>query len=284
MRETQNSLDPVRVLAIIVAFNQPDALRRCLTSLNSQERVPDGVLVVDNSEPLPIEVEGAPREILKRTRVVRTGRNSGPAGGFAFGLGMFQEEGEWTHAWLMDDDSYPDPSALEVLLDNARELSPGCLILPKAINENTGLETVHPGWVGILVDRLAVRLGGLPRAELFWWAEDTEYLQFRLPRRGVKVGHATDARVLYDLVRRTGGRAPWKYYYETRNTIYYRLYIQRSGLKGIGKLCRSLVRLFGSAAAGPQRWQKLRMYFRGAGDGLSGRLGHQVRPPVPLPR
>lgn len=268
-----------RVLAIIVAYNSPVAVERCLRSLDAQTRPAEGVLIVDNSEPVPTDISGIDAAIVARTRVLESGSNMGPAGGFALGLATFMEEGDYSHAWLMDDDCYPDPTALELVLDAAAEVRPGSVVFPSAVYEATGVAMNYPGWSGVLIDRLAVRLAGLPRAEMFWWAEDTEYLQFRLPHKGVIVVRAPEARVLYDLIRRVGGRPAWKYYYEVRNMIWFRLGVQRGS--EAWKLPRTIVGLLGSAALSKGRGQKLRMYGLGLAHGLMGRLGNQVKPPAP---
>ena len=281
---TDNSADAPdqsRVLAIIVAYNSPQALERCLRSLDAQTRRVDGVLVVDNSEPVAADITDLDADIASRTRLLVAGSNMGPAGGFALGLATFIEEGDYTHAWLMDDDCYPDSTALQIVLNTASGVRPGSVVFPSAVYEATGVAMNYPGWSGVLIDRLAVRLAGLPRAEMFWWAEDTEYLQFRLPHKGVIVVRAPEARVLYDLIRRVGGRPAWKYYYEMRNMIWFRLAVQRGS--EAWKLPRTVVGLLGSAIVSEGRGQKVRMYAKGLADGLMGRLGNQVKPPAPTP-
>ena len=44
---TAEASDECRVLAIIVAYNSPQALERCLRSLDAETRRVDGVLVVE---------------------------------------------------------------------------------------------------------------------------------------------------------------------------------------------------------------------------------------------
>lgn len=276
---SRESSDRQRVLAIVVAYNSPVAVERCLRSLDAQTRQVDGVLIVDNSEPVPTDISGIDADIVRRTRVLASGSNMGPAGGFALGLATFMEEGDWTHAWLMDDDCYPEPAALQLVLEAAADVRPGSVVFPSAVYEATGVAMNYPGWSGVLLDRLAVRLAGLPRAEMFWWAEDTEYLQFRLPHKGVVVVRAPEARVLYDLIRRVGGRPAWKYYYEVRNMIWFRLGVQRGA--EAWKLPRTVVGLLGSAILSEGRGEKVRMYAKGVAHGLTGRLGNQVKPPAP---
>ena len=278
---TAEASDECRVLAIIVAYNSPQALERCLRSLDAQTRRVDGVLVVDNSEPVPADTSGIDVDITKQTRVLVAGSNMGPAGGFALGLATFMEEGDYTHAWLMDDDCYPDPTALQIVLDAAAGVRPGAVVFPSAVYEATGVAMNYPGWSGVLIDRLAVRLAGLPRAEMFWWAEDTEYLQFRLPHKGVIVVRAPEARVLYDLIRRVGGRPAWKYYYEVRNMVWFRLAVQRGS--EAWKLPKTVFGLLGSAIVSEGRGEKLSMYGKGLAHGLMGRLGNPVKPPAPKP-
>lgn len=269
------------VLAIVVAYNQQEVLERCLDALEAQERPVDGVLIVDNSEPVPASVAQKGRSIEARVRLLRSGANLGPAGGFALGIAMFQEEDEWTHAWLMDDDSYPHPEALGNLLRRASRVRPGSIVFPVAVNEDTGAITSHPGWGHApLIDRLAVRLGGLPRSDLFWWVEDTEYLQNRLPKAGVLTVHASDARIDYGQPRRAHVKPAWKYYYEVRNTVWYRLYIQRAGLIHLAKLVRSVAKLAASAVSSGDRLANARMFTHGLLDGARGRLGATVRPPT----
>ncbi len=264
-----------RVLAVVVAFNSLDSIVRCLTSLHAQT-VPVDVLVVDNSDPSPLSLD-LEAHGFNRARIIWAAENLGPAGGFALGLAWFMESGEYTHAWLMDDDNYPEPDVCELLLRRSRQLRPGAAVFPSVLNENTGELINYPSWCGVLIDRLAVTLAGLPMAELFWWAEDTEYLQHRLPRKGVIVVRVDGAVVRDNRVRRVGGRPAWKYYYEVRNMVWFRLSEQKGS--EFDKLPRTLVRMLGSALVSDGRGAKTRMYFTGLGHGLIGRLGRSVRPP-----
>ena len=273
--------DGPRVLAVIVAFNNAAVLGRSLHALDAQSRPVDGVLVVDNSVPESLEVNLDGLPIQERTRFLRMGENLGPAGGFARGVASFRDEPEWTHVWLMDDDSYPDADALAHLLDVSGRTQPGHVIYPRAVNDATGETSSYPGWGhGPYLDRQAVDLGGLPHADLFWWIEDTEYLQHRLPRVGVVSVRAEEAVHHFDQPRRAGSKPPWKYYYEARNSVWYRVYIQRTGFRRIRKLARTLARLAASSMVNEQRGPATVMLVRGTWDGLRGHLGVTVTPPV----
>jgi GT2 family glycosyltransferase len=120
---------------------------------------------------------------------------------------------------------------------------------------------------------------GLPRADFVWWAEDTEYLQWRMIDAGVDVVHERAAVVEHHRVR-TGARKPaWKMYYEVRNTIVYRVYVQPWTLNHARLLVRSLARLFGQVVTGGAVMTDAKAYARGVLDGVTRRLGMRV----PLP-
>jgi GT2 family glycosyltransferase len=129
---------------------------------------------------------------------------------------------------------------------------------------------------------------GLPDAELFWWTEDTEYLQWRIPRAGFEVSWT--ARPVMGITRGRADRAKpaWKYYYEARNQVYFRLHTQRTDDDPKPENLLLRVRAW---RAGRATWKlavravvrerearlgKLAAVMRGAGDGVRGRLGKSV--------
>ena len=57
-------------------------------------------------------------------------------------------------------------------------------MMASMVDRDTGATTNTLGWCAVLIPRVAVDAVGLPQAELFWWTEDTEYLQWRLPNGG----------------------------------------------------------------------------------------------------
>jgi len=266
-----------RVLATILTFEAPESLGRCLAAIGTQSRLPDGILVVDNGRSLQATFGGLPDFLVSSAQLMPTGENLGPAGGHAVGLRTFMQQKQFTHAWVMDDDCVPQQECLADLVQEAGSGN-GQVVFPSWVDGRTGVATDYPGWCGFLIDRQAVAAAGLPRSEFFWWAEDTEYLQHRMPRSGVRVSRARSAVVVHEPVRRSGGRAPWMIYYEARNSIYYRLRVQRRWPIGPLKLILSLAALFGSAVRQAPRLRRLIMLGRGVLDGLSGRLGKRVEP------
>jgi GT2 family glycosyltransferase len=275
-----------RVLAIVLTFDARDALARCLTAIAGQSRPPDEVLVVDNASAVPVDdlvaaVPGA--------RVCRLPENVGPAGGYAFGLDEFLgSDHGW--AWVMDDDCVPAPDALFTQLVAARG---GEVVLATTVDAATDAVRNAPGWWGVLLPRTVVETVGVPNAALFWWNEDTEYLQWRIPRAGFTVGRSEHARVKVSRTRATAEKPLWKYYYEARNQVYYRLYTQRprpgepvlrfrTRRVRWGRATRSVSKLATRAVVRERegRVRKLGAVARGTVDGIAGRLGRTVEPDV----
>lgn len=272
--------DGLRVWAVVVTFDRVERLASCLEALRGQTRPPERILVVDNGsgpETRAFLHRASQGPLVGRLEVLRLGENLGPAGGFAAGLER-ASAGSATHLWLMDDDVLPAGDALENLLTIARTET-NELIFP-AIYDEAGRRTDYPGWSGVLLASDLVRRAGVPEAGFFWWIEDTEYLQWRLPHlHQARVERCPRARVVH------GSPAPeakpaWKFYYEIRNTLIYRLKIQttrrrRRWWRALRVVVRSLLRiLLREAGKGP----KLVAWGRGLGDGLRGRLGKTLEP------
>jgi GT2 family glycosyltransferase len=263
-----------RVLAIVLTHDAPDALRRCLDALAAQTRPPDAVLVVDNASAPPASVDGVDIPV----ELVRRELNDGPAGGHEAGLRRFLAREEDV-AWVMDDDCVPAADCLEHLVAHGDELAAGRPVFPLWVDGPTGAARFLPAWCGFVIPRALVERIGLPRADLVWWAEDTEYLQWRMQDAGVEVVHEPDAVVEHHRVRSTGRKPDWKVYYEVRNTIVYRVFVQQRTVHHFRLMFRSLAKLFGQVVRGGARPGALRAYTRGVVDGCGRRLGMRV----PLP-
>lgn len=263
-----------QVLALVLTHSSPTTLAACVHALLAQTRPPDHVLVIDNAgEPPAATVLPAD----PRVEVVRRRDNSGPAGGHAFGLSEFlRRDSGPAWAWVMDDDVIPAPGCLEELLRVAT--SAGCprVVWPR-IRDVSGRPHDYPGWCGVLLAREVVDGVGVPMAELVWWTEDTEYLQRRIPLAGYEPVTAEAAAVVHLNARDEATTPPWKVYYQVRNSIYYRVHVQR--LAHPWRLLRVLARTFGGAVIPPgPRAERVGRWFQGLVDGIFARLGPRVAP------
>jgi rhamnopyranosyl-N-acetylglucosaminyl-diphospho-decaprenol beta-1,3/1,4-galactofuranosyltransferase len=192
--------DQPRVIAVVVTYNRQKLLLESLEAVHSQSRAPDGVIVVDNAS--TDQTAAAVRARFPSARLAQLGRNTGGAGGFAYGMALALA-GAADLIWLMDDDTVPEPDALRAMLD-ARGRHPGG---PPALIASRVLWTdgrAHPmntprtkpmvtkaerlaaaaagclpirsaSFVSVLVDAGECRRRGLPQADYFLWNDDFEF-------------------------------------------------------------------------------------------------------------
>lgn len=266
----------MRVMAVTLTFNAPEALEDCLARVREQLGVEDRLLVVDNAStpPASIGIRQNGEEL------VRLEENLGPAGGYARAVELFlQSDAEYI--WFVDDDVNVPPGALDRLV--ARSLKEGSTtaVWP-LLRRPDGSIVRWPTWCGPLLPRQLVCTLGLPREDFFWWAEDSEYLQWRLMRLGGSRAFAEDVTIDHVEVRRGKHKPTWKFYYETRNIVFYRFHLQiaRGGWPK-RRMARRAVTAVAKAAARvvrdePEKTRKLVAIGRGVLDGALGRLGRRA--------
>lgn len=262
-----------RVLAVVVTFDAPNLLRRCIDALLKQSR-PLEVLVIDNHSRSAREVRSA----AAGAEIVRLPENTGPAGGFFAGMSLFLER-NFTHVWLFDDDVAPRPDCLEKLL--ATTGGAEVVVAPRLVDERGEVRETW-GWIGLLVPREVVVEAGLPLPKLFWGSEDAEWLHYRVrERHGYELRRASDAWADVVLGRPTKAKPDWKYYYEFRNSVYTILYRRRhlplvQRLKILAfKLTRQIKSWTNDEGA---RGKALAAICRGVLHGLLGRTGKTALP------
>jgi rhamnopyranosyl-N-acetylglucosaminyl-diphospho-decaprenol beta-1,3/1,4-galactofuranosyltransferase len=261
-----------RVVAVVLTYRRVDLLRRSVDAVLAQTRPPDDVLVVDNDR-MAKDVLGDDRA--GSVDVVETGQNLGPAGGYEFGFRAALERGA-TKIWTVDDDLEPQPTCLERLLDAS---SGADVLIP--LQRKPGLVRGHPpSWNGTLFDAAVVRSVGLPRGDLFFWAEDTEFFQ-RIRRAGFLIRAVPQATVFHvnPEDRARGSGRDWRLYYEVRNGLYVRLVLRPRTAKGTWRAWRSaLVKLGAIILLEPHKRRSIGLWWRGYRDYRRGRLGKVVAP------
>jgi len=264
------------ILAIILTYDSPADLEACVAAVGAQTAPPAALLVVDNASAPPAAVPGQIGGI--PVTVQREAFNSGPAGGHAAGLAWFAER-DFDAAWVLDDDMIPEPGCLAAQAEAM--FGPGqdgrCLAYPAIIEQGATRPRWFPSWCGVLIPAAAVAAAGGPRADFFWWAEDSEYLQWRLPRAGFAGRKVPTAQVHHRRTRAARGRPPWKVYYEARNSVYYRLRVQEVSRHSVTRTIQIEGRLLLQVVfREPDKLTKLWLFTRGLIDGLRGRLGITV--------
>lgn len=208
--------------------------------------------------------------------VINLEENVGPAGGFYEGIKYFTKVKRKDFVWLMDDDFFPLKSCLEELIEKS---SDNQVTYPFVRNKK--FKSVKcPGWWGVLVPTSIVDQVGYPLKELFFWAEDTEYLQGRIAQKfKYESLWVPQAKGVHFASRNLNYRKKWRYYYEIRNTVYYRLYVQEVTPARLFKLSRSWFKLFWVILAkDTDKMAKFEFFFRGTRDGLQKKLGKTIDP------
>lgn len=229
------------VCAVIVTYNRKEILRECLKAVLSQTRPPDQVLVVDNAS-----TDGTVRmlqEEFPEVEVLRLSENQGGAGGFHEGMKWAYEAGyEWL--WIMDDDTIPQPEALEALME-ATSLNPKPLILASVVKWTDGtlltlnfptvkvqdheflLKAAKAGcvsirsatFVSLLIHRCAIERYGLPIKQYFIYNDDLEYTA-RVLRYNFGVLVPKSVVIHKKPLNEYFSINPQRFYYEVRNKLW----------------------------------------------------------------
>lgn len=256
----------VNVAAVVVTFNRLEKLKTVLASIETQTRVPDQLIIVNNASTDGTDkyLETYARDFNNSTAaqhmqltVVTLPKNVGGAGGFSAGMRKGYELGA-DFVWIFDDDGYPQPNALEKLLEGFNtavgELGPdvpyACSMVKFVDGSICEMNNPVPTWdwgrliargfenlvmvtscsfVSVLVPRWVLEKYGLPFKEYFIWFDDAEYT-LRITRvcPGVQV---LDSVIVHDMGANKGvnftmidEKNAWKFAYGVRNQASYRLH------------------------------------------------------------
>ena len=292
-----------RVAAVFACYNRRDTALECVRRLRGQTRPLDRVIVADNAS---TDGSGdALRAVGWATlEVLDIGDNLGNAGGIqaamehAFAQGM-------DAVWILDDDSWPRPDALEEMLRSPwrddvvihplqEDPATGRFTWPLQVMADDGSVTlVHsrkelPGrplvrsrgvWTGALVPKKVRDGAGPVQGELFIRGEDEEY-PWRIEQAGFAT-YAVPAAVMdhpgpADLVewRFLGrrlflerGLADWKLHYKVRNMVWLK---RRQGGAAAALAMAMAYAVCVAKVDGPRR---LPLVWRAFLDGWQGKLG-----------
>lgn len=260
-----------KVAAVVVTYNRLELLQKCVKALRAQTTACD-ILIVDNAS-----IDGTARWLTSQPDLNyrNTGSNLGGAGGFNYGMRWAVEAG-YDHVWVMDDDTLPQPDALEKLLEADAVLKGDygwlssvalwtdgsfCKMnrqkLKKSYYEYLPLlkyglvQAEQATFVSLFLRSETIRRFGLPIKEFFIWGDDIEFTR-RIAIRGgfpsfsvgqSQVVHATKTNVGSNVALDDVERIE-RYYYAFRNEAY--LYRQE-GIKGrvrcTAMRCRDFLRI-----------------------------------------
>ena len=189
-----------KTAAVVVTYNRKDLLTGCVEHLKAQT-APADIIVVDNAS-----TDGTSELFSEKENGVlyfNTGANLGGAGGFNFGMRKACELG-YEYIWVMDDDTMPDPTALEKLLEADEKLGgrygwlssfvlwkdeTPCNMNIQKITKWKRLRSFdkqssvqYASFVSLFLKAETVRQYGLPLKEFFIWSDDWEFTR-RISKR-----------------------------------------------------------------------------------------------------
>jgi len=245
-----------QVSAVVVTFNRLEKLKNVIAAIEAQTRRPDRLVIVNNASTDGTDEFLATLESSLNVDVLALQQNLGGAGGFSKGMEHAYESGA-DYVWIMDDDCYPKPDALELLVDGygdaVADLGPDVpftcslvLYTDGNICEMNNPETTWDwarliakgrrsvmvrtcSFVSVLFPRWVIQKYGLPYSDYFIWFDDHEYT---LRVTGVCPGvQVLNSEVVHDMGDNKGvnfglidEKNAWKFRYGIRNEASYRLH------------------------------------------------------------
>jgi GT2 family glycosyltransferase len=304
------------IVAVFVTMNRCDMAQTCLDKLAAQTVRPDKVLVVNNAS------SDGTRDMLA-TASVRGGgwivvldleQNLGNAGGMQIALERIFAEG-FGAAWILDDDSWPEPEALARLLDaevpecavrscRVVDLATGALSWPLQVPDHGDwhfLEAMEPmpagevirirrSWLGALIPREVYQAVGPIEGRLFLRGEDEDYPR-RIEQAGIPVFMIVSSLLHHPLPGRLNrwtfagrtvavesGLSGDKLYYRLRN-LWWIIRRDRGLLEAVLTALLHGLALWRWESS-PARW--LPLWWEAARDAFRDRLGprgHRQSPP-----
>lgn len=192
-----------KIAVVIVTFNRSAKLSRVLDQVINQNTELTTIYVIDNaSTDDTAQVVSDKKSSL--IQYIKLDKNIGGAGGFYEGLKSAYED-EHDYFWVMDDDCYPEPDALNILYQSINTFeekytfkpSFACSNVRWVNNDLCEMNTPNPVWdwprfyspelpvslvgscsfVSVLIPAWAVAKHGYPIKEYFIWYDDAEYTQ-----------------------------------------------------------------------------------------------------------
>lgn len=241
------------VAAVIVTFNRLAKLKKVIAAIEAQSTAPTHLVIVDNASTDGTGEYLATVESSIPVDVVSLPTNTGGAGGFSAGMRRGYELGA-DFVWIMDDDGYPEPEALERLLSGLSAASDelgapvpfACSVVVFTDGAICEMNNPAPTWdwgrllvkgqnsvmveqcsfVSVLIPRWVLETFGLPFKEYFIWFDDAEYtLRITRETPGVQV---LDSVTVHDIGVNQGVNFgmidesnAWKFAYGVRNQASY---------------------------------------------------------------
>ena len=239
----------MKLTAVVVTYNRLSLLKRTVNCLLEQTCPLDQIYIVNNGS-----TDGTKEWLDSQEQVtVIHQANVGGSGGFYTGIQQaFQDGADWI--WCMDDDVFPHPTCLELLLKESNRPHTGILAPRRLLdgkiytNDFQEYDLTHPfasmyqqrlakqivdspveikgtAFEGPFIHRDVVDAIGLPNKDFFIFCDDTDYC-LRAVKAGFKIYYIPDALMDKQLFFSNDSWAvrnqkkKWKRFYQIRNATY----------------------------------------------------------------
>jgi len=295
----------MKIVAAVVTHNRRELLARCIDCLQSQSRLPDQIVIIDNAS-----TDGTKDMLRLRGVGVITQENVGSAGGWRRSIQYAFDEG-FDAVWLMDDDGFPHEHALAALEAAMtpgiacassvvlQEQRPTHLVFPMPLLDGRGLPLIFGAphrfntlaelraharggvypfahlFNGALVSVAAARKVGNVDQRFFIFGDEVDYF-FRLRTAGDVISVLDAAHMHPDVSQRPYSRT--KIYYYIKNTlILNRRYFNATALRDLLTIAAALGRTAHRnglvAALSYPFGAEAPLFYRAIGRGLRGQIG-----------
>lgn len=246
-----------KVVCVIVTYNRLNLLKEAIAAVKAQTYPIQHLYIIDNCSDDGTEGYLSTFKDDSSMTIIRMDHNTGGAGGYAEGI-KYAAKAEADWIWVMDDDTIPQPDALERLIpytaiDNVGFLCSKVLwtdgqihkmnipdILEKqeeekndifkdsALNTKECVAIRSASFVSLLLRSSIPWEIGLPYKEFFIWGDDAEYTA-RMYKAGYKALMVNDSIAIHKTMMNYEGSiynvpasAAWKFYYAERNASFLR--------------------------------------------------------------
>lgn len=277
----------LRVVSVIVTYNNASMLKILLEDLLNQTRQPDEIIVIDNASSDP--TEPMVRGLFPEIHYVRLIENTGSAGGYYEGIKLASENNDLV--WTLDDDVGLRNDTLQNLLEGIESVeSLGKVGALRSVGEchSGSIPTKMDAfaWRGTLIKVDAIKEVGLPIKEYFMYGEDLEY-SLRLSKKGYSFFWIPGSIAIEKRAGKISGKLltkevifypdPFRLYYAFRNEIHmylrYKSFIKATKVILYGaKVILYLIR-----NEGWKGLNKVIAIIRGILDGLVFKTGKNIK-------
>ncbi len=279
-----------KIAAVVVTYNRPHILKKCLESMLAQTVVPERIYVIDNSP--GTDTRSMIETYFSFVKYEHFPDNIGSEGGYCEGIKLAYEDSDYV--WLLDDDCVSEKNALAELLKWAIMLGKEGKVGAVRSARSWDSEKDSPileiedlfAWRGTLVSSEVVKKTGLPEKTLFLYGGDMEY-GLRIRKAGYRMYLIFSSRIdsldfsgkiqgKIGTVRTESYTQPFRIYYAYRNELWvhikYREYFKAlklflHGVKNFcfhitgGKIKRAIAILDGITDGAKKKLGKRRKYL-----------------------